>query len=267
MGPHEYKTGCRGDLCVGAAILADEDKSRAAIGYIQDDGGALPGPDWLHSDDEKLTDRLVEILKPQLWSDFCSRQAETQLFGARVDVCQQRSVGPKAQFGCRHREKLYARCRGAHGKRRPRENFASRVSDATTCRIQSVTEGEEVCKRPDPDRLPRRDIDGGCDRDLRPIRARLLELQVIPQDVSRRALSHSFARKQESACDAKDGNNENATMVPSRRMTLNGMATDFPASCSAHNGPLLRKCSALETIRNYHFHMVGAVTADKPSFL
>lgn len=38
MGPHEYKTGCRGDLCVGAAILADEDKSRAAIGYIQDDG-------------------------------------------------------------------------------------------------------------------------------------------------------------------------------------------------------------------------------------
>src|SRR4051794_13882098 len=163
MGPHEYKTGCRGDLCVGAAILADEDKSRAAIDYIQDDGRALPGPDRLHSDDEKLTDRLVEILKPQLWSDFCSREAETQLFGARIDVRQQRSVGPKAQFGCRHREKLYARFRGANGKRRPRESFASRVSDAATCRIQRVTQGEDICKRPDLDRLPHRVIDGGCD--------------------------------------------------------------------------------------------------------
>ena len=125
MGPHDYKTGCRGDLRAGAAILADENESRSTIGYIQDDGGALPGPDRLHSDDEKLTDRLVEILKPQLWSDFCSREAETQAFGARIDVRQQRRVGPKAQFGCRRREKLYARFRGADGKRRPRENFAS----------------------------------------------------------------------------------------------------------------------------------------------
>jgi hypothetical protein len=241
MGPHEYEAGCRGDLCVGAAILADEDESRAAIGYIQDDGGALPGPDGLHSDDEKFTDRLVKILKPQLWSDFCSRQAETQAFGARIDVRQQRSVGPKAQFGCRHREKLDARCRGANGKRWSRENFASRVSDAATCGIQRVTEGEEVCKRPDLDRLPHGVIGGGFDWDLRPIRGRLLELQVIPQNVSRRALSHGFARKQESACDAEGGNNEHATMVPSRRTPLNGMATDFPASCAAHNGPLLRK--------------------------
>jgi hypothetical protein len=90
---------------------------------------------------------------------------------------------------------------------------------------------------------------------------------VIPQDVSRRALSHGLARKQESACDAEDGDNENATMVPSRRTPLNGMATDFPASCSAHNGPLLRKSSALRRIRNHHFHVVGAVTAEKLSFL
>src|SRR5882757_6182168 len=33
-------------------------------------------------------------------------------------------------------------------------------------------------------------------------------------------------------------------MAPSWRMTLDGMATDFLASCAAHNGPLLRKCSA-----------------------
>jgi hypothetical protein len=46
-----------------------------------------------------------------------------------------------------------------------------------------------------------------------------------------------------------------------------GMATDFLASCSAHNGPLLRKGSALETIQNYHFQMVGAVTAEKLLFL
>src|SRR3954453_5595416 len=83
MGPHEYEARCGGDLSIGAAILADEDESRAAIGYIQDDGGTLPGPDWLHSDDEKLADRLVEILKPQLWSDFCSREAETLVWGAR----------------------------------------------------------------------------------------------------------------------------------------------------------------------------------------
>ena len=179
MGPHEYKTGCRGDLRAGAAILADENESRSTIGYIQDDGGALPGPDWLHSDDEKLTDRLVEILKPQLWSHFCSRKAETQLSGPRINVRQQRRVGPKAQFGRRHREKLHACCRGADGKRRSRENFAGRVSDAATCRIQSVAEGEEVSKRPDPDRLPHGVIDGGFDRDLRPIRRRLPELQVI----------------------------------------------------------------------------------------
>ena len=24
IGPHKYKTGCHGDMCVGAAILADE---------------------------------------------------------------------------------------------------------------------------------------------------------------------------------------------------------------------------------------------------
>ena len=153
----------------------------------------------------------------------------------------------------------------ANGKRRPRENFASRVSDAATCRIQRVTEGEEICKRPEPDRLPRGVIGGGFDWDLRPIRRRLLELQLIPQDVSRRALSHGFARKQESACDAEGGNNEHATMVPSRRTPLNGMATDFPASCSAHNGPLLCKSSAIRRIRNHHFHVVGAVTAEKGS--
>lgn len=267
MGPHEYEAGCRGNLSIGAAILADENESRAAIGYIQDDGGALPGPDWLHSDDEKFADRLVEILKPQLWSNFCSREAETQAFGARIDVRQQRSVGSKAQFGRRHREKLHACCRGADGKRRSRENFAGRVSDAAACRIQRVTEGEEVCKRPDPDRLPRRDIDGGSDWDLRPVRARLLELQVIPQDVSCRALRQGIAREQDSACDAEDGNNENATLVPSRRMMPYGMATDFLASCSAHNGPLLRKGSALQKIQNYHFQMVGAVTAEKLLFL
>jgi hypothetical protein len=95
----------------------------------------------------------------------------------------------------------------------------------------------------------------------------LLELQVIPQDISRRALSQGFAREQQGACGAEHHNNENATIVPSRRMTLYGMATDFLASCSAHNGPLLRKCSALKTIQNYHFTMVGSVTAEKLSFL
>jgi hypothetical protein len=80
-------------------------------------------------------------------------------------------------------------------------------------------------------------------------------------------LRQGFAREQDSACDAEDGNNENATLVPSRRMMPYGMATDFLASCSAHNGPLLRKGSALETIQNYHFQMVGAVTAEKLLFL
>jgi hypothetical protein len=38
IGPREYKTGGHGYLCGGAAILAGQDQSRAAISYIQDDG-------------------------------------------------------------------------------------------------------------------------------------------------------------------------------------------------------------------------------------
>ncbi len=33
VGPHEQKTGRHGYFCVGAAILADEDQSRSAIGH------------------------------------------------------------------------------------------------------------------------------------------------------------------------------------------------------------------------------------------
>jgi len=169
IGPHKYKTGCHGDLRVRAAILADENESRSAIGYIQDDGGARPRPDWLHSDDEKFTDRLVEILQPQLWPDFCRRKSETQLFGARKNVRQRRSIGLKAEFGCLHRKKLYVCFRAAKGKGRSCENFASRVSDAATYRIQCGTEGKDICKRPDCDRPPHGNIDGGFDRDLRPV--------------------------------------------------------------------------------------------------
>ncbi|WP_256806221.1 hypothetical protein [Bradyrhizobium sp. Bra64] len=91
----------------------------------------------------------------------------------------------------------------------------------------------------------------------------MLEHQVIPQDISRRALSQGFAREQERACGAEHHNNESATMVPSRRMTPHGIATDFLASRSAHNGPLLRACSALKTILNDQFTMVGSVDSGK----
>src|SRR6185295_9645987 len=74
---HEQKARYHGYFCVGAAILADDDQSCAAISHTQDDGLALPCLDWFHSDDEKFTDRLVKILKPQLRSHLCCRKSKT----------------------------------------------------------------------------------------------------------------------------------------------------------------------------------------------
>jgi hypothetical protein len=41
-------------------------------------------------------------------------------------------------------------------------------------------------------------------------------------------------------------------------MPLYGMATDFLASCSAHNGPLLRKCSAKKFRLSLHYGRAGS---------
>ena len=99
IGPHKYKTGCHGDLRVRAAILADENESRSAIGYIQDDGGARPRPDWLHSDGKKFTDWLVKILKPQLRTYLCRRKFKTQQLSSRINRRKRHSIGLKAEFG------------------------------------------------------------------------------------------------------------------------------------------------------------------------
>jgi hypothetical protein len=60
--------------------------------------------------------------------------------------------------------KYFAECAIDHGiKGRSGENFLNRVSVATTCCIQRITEGKRVCKRPYCNRLPHRNSDGGTD--------------------------------------------------------------------------------------------------------
>src|SRR5260370_33931919 len=110
----------------------------------------LGGPrlEWFHWDDEKLSDRVVKILKPQLRSDLSWRKSKTQLLSARINVRQRRSIGLKAEFGRRHRKELHVCFRYAKGKGRSNENFPSRGSDATTCTIQRVAKGKRICKRP-----------------------------------------------------------------------------------------------------------------------
>ena len=124
---------------LGAAILADEDQSRSAIGDGQNDRIAVPRPDRRHSDDEKFTDRLVKILQPQLRTDLGRRKSKTQLLGAGINLRQRRSLALKAECGHRDSKQLHAR--SAERKGRSSENFPSRVSDTAARRIERIDEG------------------------------------------------------------------------------------------------------------------------------
>src|SRR5260370_31862825 len=125
----------------------------------------LGGPrlEWFHWDDEKLSDRVVKILKPQLRSDLSWRKSKTQLLGARINVRQRRSIGLKAEFGRRHRKKLRVCFRSAEGKGRSSENLPNQISDAATSCIQRFMEGERIWKIPYSNRLPHPNIGGGFD--------------------------------------------------------------------------------------------------------
>jgi len=84
----------------------------------------------------------------------------------------------------------------------------------------------------------------------------LLERQVVPQDISRGALSAGVPREQDHASAAKQRNQEGAAAVRSYRTMRYGVATDFLTSSSVHRNlscarePLLRTLwRALKTIR------------------
>jgi hypothetical protein len=72
---------------------------------------------------------------------------------------------------------------------------------------------------------------------------------VVPQNISRRALSAGFAREQDDASGTEHRNEEGAATVPCCRTMRYGAATDFLASNSVH-GNLSCAChGALNTIR------------------
>jgi hypothetical protein len=54
------------------------------------------------------------------------------MLSARIDVRQRRSLGLKAEFGCRHRKKLHLCLDSAKGKGRSGGNFPSQASHTTT---------------------------------------------------------------------------------------------------------------------------------------
>src|SRR6185295_9348182 len=183
--------------------------------------------DRLHSDDEKFTDRLIKILKPELRSDLGRRKSKPELSRARIDVRQRRGLGLKAEFGHRYCNKRHVHFRGADGKGGSRENFPSRVSDATTCGVQRVTERKRICKGPHRNRLPHRNSDGGSNRHWRHIDCwSLLEHQAVLQDISRRALGRGFAREQDDARGAEHRSKVSTAAVPSDRTMRYGVVID-----------------------------------------
>src|SRR6185295_8620894 len=100
------------------------------------------------------------------------------------------------------------------GKRRAGENFLGQAADAAACRVQRVKEGKRICERPDRYRSPDRDGEGRLDRNWRRAGGRCLERQAVPQDVPRRTLRASFARKEDNARGAEHRNESSATLSP-----------------------------------------------------
>jgi hypothetical protein len=118
------------------------------------------------------------------------------------------------------------------------------------CRIQRVTESEPICKRPYRNPLPHRNSGGGSDQNWRHIgRGSFPERQVVPQNISRRALSAGFAREQDDARGTEHRNKESTATVPSCRTMRYGAATDFRASSSVHGNLSCACYGALNTIR------------------
>ena len=154
---------------------------------------------------------------------------------ARINVRQRRGIGSKAELGHRHRKKLHVCFRSAYGKGRSSENFLSRASNATACRIQRVKEGKRICKRPDSDRSPHRDGEGRFDLNRRSIGGgSCLERQAVLQDVSRRALSTGFAREREDARGAERRNKERTAALSPHRTMRYGVVTAFLAISPVH---------------------------------
>jgi hypothetical protein len=61
-------------LGLGARIFANQDQSSAAISDCEDDQITVPGRDRPHCDVQKLTSRLIKVLKPQFGSNFSWRK-------------------------------------------------------------------------------------------------------------------------------------------------------------------------------------------------
>jgi hypothetical protein len=212
--------------------------------------------------DDRLTERLVKILQPELRSDLCCRKSKTQLLSARINVRQRRGIGLKAELGRRHRNKRHVGFHSANGKGRSSENFLSLVSDTATCRIQRVTESQRICKRPDRNRLPHRNSVGGSDWNWRPVCCRgFPERQVILQDISRRALRAGFAREQDDERGAEHRNKRRSATVPSRRTIWYGVATDFLASSSVHGNLSCARNGARSIQSDNCFNMVAPRSA------
>jgi hypothetical protein len=80
---------------------------------------------------------------------------------------------------------------------------------------------------------------------------------LVLQDISRRALTSGFAREQEDARGAERRYDEDSATVPSKRMIQYGLATDFLASSSGHNGLSSAATARLEYNQTITFSMTG----------
>ena len=125
IGSHEHEARYRRYLRILTAVLADQDEACTAIGHRQDDGFPRPRPDRLHRDDEKLTDRLVQILKSQLGRGFGGRESKAELLCTRIDFPQRRCRALKAELGDRQSDKLKLRPLGTQGKGRSSQYSAA----------------------------------------------------------------------------------------------------------------------------------------------
>ena len=90
----------------------------------------------------ELTEWLVEILQPQLRTDFYRRKNKPTTLSTSIKLCQRGCFRFNTEFDGRYNDKVYVHFRGVQGKGWPGKNLLSQVSDPAARGIQRVTQSE-----------------------------------------------------------------------------------------------------------------------------
>src|SRR3954471_9923892 len=158
--------GRHGHFRLGSPILTDKDQSSTAIGYIENDRLAVPCLDRLHTDGEKLSHGLIEILDAQLGTDFGPRKFDAGLASASVEIGQGYGFGRKPELRRRDQNQFRLRLVGSKGERRSRKNLAGLVADMAPQIVQMIAQLERPGEGADRDGLPGVNIAPGPDNRL-----------------------------------------------------------------------------------------------------